>query len=82
MRSFSKILAALRGDQTLIQYTYIHKMVGGMAISLRSKFPQRNLAETFPYEIVAILAKILVSENIFNTVVYGALPMHIIMHNL
>ena len=27
------------------------------------------------------LAEILVSENLFNTVVYGALQMHIIMHN-
>ena len=44
--------------------------------------PKGISQNTFPYEIRAILAKILVYENLFNTVVYGAGPMHIIMQIL
>ena len=47
-----------------------------------STFPQWDLAETIPYEIIAIFAQSLVSETLFTTVVYGEVPMYIIMHNL
>ena len=38
--------------------------------------------KSFPYEIQAIFSSILVYENLFNTVVYGASQIHIIMHNM
>ena len=51
---------------------------------LRSTFPPKEFSRNhFLMKLEPYLAKILVSENLFSTVVYaGAWPMHKIMHNL
>ena len=36
----------------------------------------------FPYELIAMLSKGLVSKTLLNKIAYGAVPMHIIMHSL
>ena len=55
-----------------------------LLLSSQKYFSQRNLAEIIFHEVnlEPFLAKILVYENLFNRVVYGAFPTHIIMSNL
>ena len=50
--------------------------------NLKTHFPKGIEQKSFQGQIRAIFPEILVYENLFNTVVYGAIPMHIIMHNL
>ena len=42
-------------------------------------FPKGIQQKSFPYEVRAILAKILMSENLFITVVYEAVPMQTLL---
>ena len=53
-----------------------------LALPLKTHFPKGIGQKSFQGEIRAIFPKIVLSENIFNTVVYGATSMLIIMLNL
>ena len=48
-----------------------------IALFLKTHFPKGIEQKSFQGEIRAIFKKILVSENLFNTIVYGAISMYI-----
>ena len=53
-----------------------------VALLQEEYFPKRIKQKSFQCEMRAIVTESLVHETLFNKVVYGAVPMHIIMHNL
>ena len=53
-----------------------------IAFPIKTHFLKGTEQKSFQGQIRAIFPDILVSDNLFNRVVYGAIPMHITMHNL
>ena len=60
-----------------LNFSYLY-----IVLPLETHFPKGIEQKSFWGDIRAIFPKILVSENLFNTVVSGAVSVLIIMHNL